>query len=248
MQASYDTLVADTSKLQKFKQDIVESVAAAANVSMSAVEVVSIKPGSVVAEVRLLVPAAEATPEKLAEISKAVSSNPDALFDDTFRVAYGVWGVSVVVVSDGMADAGAARPLTPGQTAGIVIGVLVGSMLLVAVLVAVTKRRRGSMAVCLKPLVSSGHTAAGRAAAYAASTNVRSASSIQAGEHHLYTDDAAAAAEASSSGSRHFQMDMNAAQGGAVAQERVPAGGALRAGAPAAPAAVSADALRLDLL
>ena len=180
MQASYDTLIADASKLNKFKQDIVTTVAAAANVSTDAVEVVSVKPGSVVAEVRLLVPASEASPEKLAEISQAVSSNPAALFDDSFRASHGVVGVSVVVVSDGTPDS---TPLTQGEIAGIVIGVLAGAVLLVAVVVVVVKRRGAGAAVCLKPLVSSGNTAAGRAAAYAAPSNVRSASNLRAGDH-----------------------------------------------------------------
>jgi len=99
LQTSYEALVADGAKHQQFETDVVNAVSAAVQLPRSAVSMLSLAAGSVVAEVQVMVPAAQATNELLAAIAATITGNPDALFSDRFRSAYrcathGVSGVA----------------------------------------------------------------------------------------------------------------------------------------------------------
>jgi len=87
-QTSYDDLIANATKLDQFKADVVAAVAAAAQLPTSAVSVLSLQRGSVVAEVQVMVPAAQATQQQLAAISSAITGSPDAMFGSGFKSAY----------------------------------------------------------------------------------------------------------------------------------------------------------------
>jgi hypothetical protein len=124
---SFESLVADAAQLRSFKDGVVSSVAAAANVSKSWVNVTDVRKGSVVADVAITVPAKDYSSQKLADLGAAITANPDRVFTSV-KAAFGITQPITAVVKSIQEP----RSQLPAVTLGVAIGVSVGGVAVVA--------------------------------------------------------------------------------------------------------------------
>ncbi|GAX72835.1 hypothetical protein CEUSTIGMA_g290.t1 [Chlamydomonas eustigma] len=137
----FNSLVANATKLQSFKTQVISSVASAANVSESYVNITSISAGSVVVQTSISYPVSLYTAAQASAYSDSLSSST-TVFSPSFLSTFGVTGTPSVVDATPPSPPppnvpGYSAPSSPPATfqLGGIIGVAVGGFALIAIIV-----------------------------------------------------------------------------------------------------------------
>ncbi|KAI8476677.1 MAG: hypothetical protein J3K34DRAFT_400112 [Monoraphidium minutum] len=138
----YDALLANTTRLGAFKDDVRAAVARAAKLVVANVEIVNLTRGSVIVDFVLHVPA-DWTAAQVNAFANAITQDPTSVWDAAFIAAYPE--ITTVTVTSTSDLPPVAKPLlTKEQQIGIGVGVGAGVPVLAGIvaLLALRKRRR----------------------------------------------------------------------------------------------------------